>query len=99
MRIQKNKCNKFLCKFSLKNLKLTMSSTKLDMNYLKQIQDTTKNLIFGYVRNIKNMLLITNQLFHNIPELVSYIILLYFYQQEFFAISGKYTTLSQYNIW
>ena len=65
-----------------------MSSVKVDINWLKQIDDKIKCVIFGYIRNVQNILP-SNKPFYNIPQLISYIILLYFYEYECFEIAGK----------
>eukprot|EP01084_Bolivina_argentea_P037161 68704_1 len=59
------------------------------LKQLKQINDHTKRSVFGYVREIQEKLSLPN-----IPILISYLCLSYYYHNEYFAKSGNEVEIS-----
>eukprot|EP01084_Bolivina_argentea_P037159 68702_1 len=59
------------------------------LKQLKQINDHTKRSVFGYVREIQEKLSLPN-----IPILISYLCLSYYYHNEYFSKSGHQIEIS-----
>ena len=72
-------------------------STSLNFDKLKQIDPRTKIIVAGYIRKQQTLLLSMNDnnAFYNIPQLISYHILLYFNQSEYWQIVGKWISVSE----
>ena len=66
-------------------------STTFNLSEAKKADDITKLLIFGYIRNQCNV----HRISTNIPDLICFIILLYFMEQEYFDKPGKGCEISE----
>eukprot|EP01084_Bolivina_argentea_P115048 204684_1 len=67
-------------------------SSSFDMNKLKDINTKTQFLVFGYIRNIEDTLLSTN-----VPPLISYVCLAFYFLGEYFEKIGGCTKLNDEN--
>ena len=62
-------------------------------NWLSMVPQMHKDCVFGFVRDIQKAMPSTSA-YYNIPSLVIYLILDYFYQREAFDIHGERITLT-----
>ena len=69
------------------------SATTMDAEKLKKIRWSTKCIVFGYIRKCQQ-LLPSNKAYFNIPTLVTYTCLSYYYIAEYFDIAGGNTSIS-----
>ena len=66
-------------------------STAFDIANARNADESTKLLIFGYVRDINNKMKISN----NIPDLICFIIILYCMDEEYFDKPGQHIQISE----
>ena len=57
-------------------------------DWLSMVPQVHKDCVIGFVRDVQKMMPLTSA-YYNIPSLVTYLILEYFYQRESFDIHGK----------
>ena len=69
------------------------TSTSFDYRKLNSIDNRTKDSVFGYIRLMERELS-----FDNIPDLISFLILLYYYHNEYFAKYGEQVKVSNDNM-
>ena len=62
---------------------------RLDLKWLNSVLQTDKDCVFGYIRRSQRLLPITKNAYFNIPSLVCYIILQYYYMAEYFTKHGE----------
>ena len=60
-------------------------SQSFNITHAKKADNATKLLIFGYVRTTN----VNHKISNNIPDLISFVILLYFMEKEYFDKAGK----------
>ena len=76
-------------------LSLSSMAGMFDQDVLKQIDDTTKDIINGYIRNEQLLLPYEENAYYLIPPLVIHLILLYYFDAEYFNIPYEHKETSK----
>ena len=67
---------------------------KLDLKWLQTVKIPSRDCVFGFVRESQNIFP-SNNAYFNIPTLISYVILYYYYMAEFFTEHGDDIELNE----
>lgn len=74
-----------------------MDSKELSFNWLKvSVPQATKDCVAGYIRETQRIMPKNNP-YYNIPSLIKYVVIYYYYQREIFNKHGKLIKLTENN--